>query len=255
MPVNPLAINRAPVLRPLIYPRPAPRRVAQPSQTALSLKRAAPTPPSVAPFAKLQAACQGQTVFVLASGPSLTLADVAAVRGTGRPVITTNTTFRLAPWATALFGQDRKWHQAHAAEVAAAFRGLVFSGQPVIGHQPLPICVKPLGIETFKNSGAGAIALALHAGAARIVALGLDCQPDANGHRHWHGEHAPGLGNAVSMPLWFPQFKRCAAWCQAKGVPVLNASRATALEYFPRASLEDILADLSAPAAPAEVAP
>jgi len=220
--------------------RPRPRRVAVPLSGPAAAERAG----LVAPLAQLRARCQGRTVFVLASGPSLTPADVARVRATGWPVLVTNTSFRLAPWADALFAQDRKWIAHYRAEVAADFKGLVFSGQPVSGPQGAGLRVtnlRHLGIDTYRNSGAGAIALAIHAGAARVVCLGLDGQPAADGARHWHGAHPAGLGNAVSMPLWGERLAQCAAFAARRGVPVVNASRATALTCFPRLALEAVL--------------
>lgn len=230
------AVRRAPIVRP------RPRLVARPADPVA----APPSPDSLAPaLERLRTRCQGRTVFVLASGPSLTPADVAAVRATGAPVIVSNTTFRLAPWADALFFQDRKWFVAHSVEVRKVFKGLTCSGQPVsgpaAGGQPV-INLRHLGIDTYRNSGAGAIALAIAAGASRVVCLGLDCQAGPDGQRHWHGAHPPGLGDAVSLPLWAERITPCAAFARQRGVPVLNASRATALTCFPRVTLESVLA-------------
>ena len=231
------AVRRAPIVRP------RPRLVARPADPVA----APPSPDSLAPdLERLRTRCQGRTVFVLASGPSLTPADVAAVRATGAPVIVANTTFRLAPWADALFFQDRKWFVAHNSEVRKVFKGLACSGKPVSGPaasgQPV-INLRHLGIDTYRNSGAGAIALAIAAGASRVVCLGLDCQAGPDGQRHWHGAHPPGLGNVVSLPLWAERIAPCAAFARQRGVPVLNASRATALTCFPRVSIESVLAE------------
>ena len=55
----------------------------------------------------------GKTAFVLASGPSLTLSDVAQVRRYAQandcPVLVTNSTYRLALWADVLFFHDSQW--------------------------------------------------------------------------------------------------------------------------------------------------
>ena len=231
------AVRRAPIVRP------RPRPVARPADPVA----APPSPDSLAPaLERLRARCQGRTVFVLASGPSLTPADVAAVRATGAPVIVANTTFRLAPWADALFFQDRKWFVAHNSEVRKVFKGLACSGKPVSGPaasgQPV-INLRHLGIDTYRNSGAGAIALAIAAGAARVGCLGLACRGGPDGQRHWHGANPPGLGNVVSLPLWAERIAPCAAFARQRGVPVLNASRATALTCFPRVSIESVLAE------------
>ena len=221
-------------LKPRVILRPLrPRAVAKPAGRR----------PAVVPDARLLAlrtACAGRTVWVLASGPSLTAADVARVhacRATrGDRVFVTNTTSRLAPWADVLFAHDAKWVRAHPAEVAAA-EGLVVSMATAL---PPAIASAHGVIKSYKNSGAAAISLALWAGAARVICLGLDCQPDAAGRNHWHGRHPAPLGDAGSLPSWPARFGELAAVAQAQGVPVLNASRATALTCFPRVALEDV---------------
>lgn len=146
-----------------------------------------------------------------------------------------NTTFRLAPWADALYGMDRAWWRVHIDEVRHAFTGALwapFSGlhgvQRVSFAPPLP-----------RNSGAGAIALAVYLGARRIVLLGFDAQ-HTGGRAHWHADHPKGLGNAGSVAKWPEQFHQAAA--RLNGAEVVNASRVTALTCFRRVSLEDALA-------------
>lgn len=177
----------------------------------------------------------------MASGPSLTVEDCDAARG--NVGIVTNTTFRLAPWADVLFGFDSRWWRAHIDEVRKiGFSGRLISVSQVAGN---------LGVETtygstwFRgggNSGASAIALALAGGAAKIVLLGFDCSKGKAGQSHWHGDHPKGLSNCLSMPRWPAQFARVAAEAQLRGVPVLNASRHTALKCFQRVELAKALA-------------
>lgn len=211
-----------PLLRPLA--RPASRRLAAvPDARLLALRDQ----------------LAGRTVWVLASGPSLTAADVALVQASrasrGDLVIVTNTTTRLAPWADVLFAHDLKWIAAHHAEIAAA-TGLIvsMSGQRL----PPPVASAKGVIPAYKNAGVCAISLALWAGAARVICLGLDCQPDAAGNKHWHGQHPDGLGDALSLISWPERFAKVADEAKDKGIPVINASRATALTCFPRVTLE-----------------
>jgi hypothetical protein len=89
------------------------------------------------------------------------------------------------------------------------------------------------------NSGAGALILAHHYGARRIIMLGYDCKYAPDGKRHWHGDHPRGLGNAVSVGKWPEEFKAAAGF--VADAEVINASRETALSCFPRQSLEDAL--------------
>lgn len=206
---------------------------------------------------------RGRTVFCLASGPSLTAADVELVRLTGHPTVVTNTTFRLAPWADALFAFDAKWWATkdprtgltHAQETARDFAGRRFC-RSALG---VNYGVESLHVSSWfrgsGNSGTCAVALALAAGAARIVLLGYDCSFAPDGRRHWHGDHPPGLGNCLSIARWPLQFRRVARDAKAASVRVTNASRHTALEQFERIPLEQVLLEVGeAPKVQVEIA-
>ena len=83
------------------------------------------------------------------------------------------------------------------------------------------------------------MSLAEHFGARRIVLIGYDSQYAPDGKRHWHGDHPKGLGNAVSMPKWKAQFQEMAG--KLGHCEIINASRATALPFWPRMSLAEAL--------------
>lgn len=182
----------------------------------------------------------GRTVVCIASGPSLTAEDCETARATGLPTIVTNTTFRLCPWADVLMAFDGKWWAHYASEVQAAFKGervacskaSVQYGATNIGGEKW--------FKSFNNSGAAAIGLAAVAGADRIVLLGYDCQR-TGGKTHWHGDHPAALSNARSIDNWPTHFKNVARFCAELRVPVVNASRATALKFFQRMELTDAL--------------
>lgn len=144
-------------------------------------------------------------------------------------MIVTNNTYRLCPWADVLYAMDRKWWQV----MQPGFRGecVSITGNITGVHRTRA----PKG----GNSGAGALLLARHRGATRIILLGYDCQYAPDGKRHWHGDHRRGLGNCVSLPKFGGQFQEV-AW-QLADVEVINASRVTALELWPRMTLEDAL--------------
>ena len=183
--------------------------------------------------------------FCLASGPSLTESDVEAVRnwrneGPARLVIVANTTFRIAPWADALYGFDGKWWRHHIKEVRQKFTGILVTSS--MCHEPLGLIwaeARWPGFDAFENSGAGAIMLARCMGAERIYLLGYDLQ-SGNGRAHWHGDHPSELRNADSMPTWPKKFAGLAR--RLEGLKVLNCTRDTALTAFPRASLESVCA-------------
>jgi len=174
----------------------------------------------------------------LASGPSLTPEDIAAVRAwreadDERYVIVVNTTFRAAPWADELYAMDRKWWNAHLTEVKETFAGRLST--PLNGVKAAEHVTHDKG----KNSGYGALALAILRGAQRVILLGYDAQ-HTDGKTHWHGDHPEGLGSAGSVARWPRDFER-AQRQYAGRIEIINATRQTALTCFPRRRLEDVL--------------
>lgn len=188
---------------------------------------------------------QGARVACLASGPSLTAEDVATVRAAGLPTIVTNTTFRMAPWADALFGFDVQWWRVHVEEVRHTFAGRMFCQSarwPMRGVEHPGIIPR---YRSFGNSGACAIALAIACGAREVILIGFDCQV-SEGRTHHHGDHPATLRNCDTIAKWPLQFARAASWAQKCRATVLNATRETALTCFDRVSLYEALAQRAA---------
>ncbi len=185
------------------------------------------------------------TVVCIASGPSLTTADVERVRdwkaqagpAEERAVLVTNTTFRIAPFADVLYGFDVAWWKHHITEVETSFLGERCS-QARLPSRYRVTYLKD--VPHFGNSGAAAMYLAAHRGAKRIVMLGYDCQ-HTGGQAHWHGNHPGKLGNAGSVGKWPEKFKMLADALNKRGVEVFNASRQTALTCFQRIDLDTAL--------------
>lgn len=182
---------------------------------------------------------RGETVICIASGPSLTAEDCDLVRG--RVAIVTNTTFRLCPWAAALYAFDRQWWNRYIDEVRKVFAGRKLCQSQHLIRKDIECVRKMLGFRSFGNSGACAMSVAISAGAKRLVMLGYDCDYSDDGKSHHHGDHPEGLRNCDTMPRWPGQFERLANYAMKRGVEVVNASRATELKCFPRAELADAL--------------
>lgn len=185
----------------------------------------------------------GRTVVCIASGPSLTEEDAELVHASGHPTIVTNTTFRLCPWADALVAFDCRWWQVYSHEVRETFAGrtVTFCPKGAAARWGVETTLHRADwVQAFGNSGTAAISLAIAGGASKVVMLGFDCQK-TGGRTHWHGDHPKALGNAISMPGWPKLFRKVAQFAEARRVPVLNASRETALTCFPRMALEDAL--------------
>jgi hypothetical protein len=130
---------------------------------------------------------------------------------------------------------DKAWWDAYLPQV----RSSKFAGALVNPWRARPVGVEHVQFKHYNNSGSGAVALAIALGASRVVMLGYDCQK-TEGKAHWHGDHPKGLGNAGSIQQWFPLFDALSRQIPAS-VPVVNASRVTALKCFPTTTLEDAL--------------
>lgn len=180
----------------------------------------------------------GFTVVCMASGPSLTREDALLVQNwresaENRRVIVTNTTFKMAPWADVLFAMDSRWWLKHGREAEAEF-----AGERLTVARGASPGAKKVDLPFSGNSGACSIMLSKVRGASRVILLGYDCQY-TGGKRHWHGDHPKGLGNCVSLPHFPGQFEQLLRYIG--GLDVVNASRATVLDLWPRKPLEECL--------------
>jgi hypothetical protein len=192
---------------------------------------------------------RGDTVVCAASGPSLAQEDIDHVRGRAR-LIVVNATFRLAPWADALYGADHGFWRVYHEEIVAKFRGECWSvsqqarqqfGLYWIRHaNGTGFCTDEDSIHGGGNSGFQAIHLAATFGASRILLLGYDMQR-TGGKEHWHGPHSGGLRNGCGFAGWIKAMAPLARDLKQRGVEVLNCSRATALTCFKRATITEAL--------------
>lgn len=200
---------------------------------------------------------RGETVVILASGPSLNEADCEAVRawrGPGRRAIAINTTFRRAPWADVLFACDGRWWRAKnpdgetyyeevrrtcSSQLWTQERDVRLDGVNWIESVLAPGLNKRHGvINQGGNGGYMAINLAYHAGVSQMILLGFDMSGG-----HWHGAHPSPLTNPPESTFntWIGSFNRLASDLRLAGVKVVNCSRETKLKCFPIARLEDEL--------------
>lgn len=192
--------------------------------------------------------CPGGTVVCIGGGPSLTREDVEHCQGKAT-VIVVNDGYRLAPWADALMASDSAWWALHKG--VPSFAGLKYCLEPSArlwgvtvlqntGEEGLEL--EPTGLRSGRNSGAAAIGLGVHVGAARILLLGYDMQaPDGEARSHWFGAHQTPLRGGSPYDLFREKFLTMVAPLAAAGVTVLNCSRSSALEAFPRLSLAEVL--------------
>ncbi len=199
----------------------------------------------------------GET-FVCIGGGTVTQEEVDSIRGRAR-VVAVNDAYKLAPWADALYAADQSWWKAHQG--VPDFAGLKYAIEQQMkgGDFPSDVTVlrntgksglerEPSGLRTGDNSGFQAINLAVHLGARRIVLLGYDVGRLQNGRAHWFGNHPSPLGHTSQEMFvqWRALFATLVQPLDDLGIAVLNASRHTALECFPKVQLETALSAVAA---------
>jgi hypothetical protein len=196
----------------------------------------------------------GETVVCIGGGPSLTSADVDAVRGRAR-VIAINDAYRLAPWADVLYAADAAWVEWH--DGVPSFDGPKYSiaggivpattrpdwqvlrNTGLVGLEP-----EPTGLRAGHNSGYQAINLAVHFGATRILLLGYDMGLSDEGRSHWFGDHPDHRLSPYAQMM--AAFDTLVEPLQEIAVEVVNCSRRTALRVFPCLDLAEALAEVPA---------
>jgi len=194
----------------------------------------------------------------VASGPSLTLEDVEALQGRAR-VLAVNDSYRMAPWADALYAADLKWWHVHHAKAAPDFDGRMYTIDPGDANNPF-IGRQLYGLKVWRQdradraqtglsqvpgvlrlgglSGYQAINAAYLWGAKVILLLGYDMQV-TRGQLHWFGNHPAGLANTDD---YGKRIKHFATIEPAKyGIEIVNCSRETALNCFPRLPIDEAL--------------
>lgn len=197
--------------------------------------------------------------FILASGPSLTAQVVNVVRMKRWidkwNVIAVNDSYKLAPWADALYGCDNKWWEIH---------GNCFEGQKWACHQDIEgnnklelaekldlnlvssrdsdeFCTDQRFIHHGSNSGFQAVNLALHFGAKFIVLVGFDMRT-VDGKAHFFGTHPDPLGNGDDNTYRkFANAFDTASRKLPKDVTIINATPGSAMKCFPITSINEAI--------------
>lgn len=196
---------------------------------------------------------EGETAFIVASGPSVTQGDVDRLKG--RKVIVINSSYTVAPWADILFFGDCRWWMVHRDAALKLFRGRIVTSSRSAPEVPkgMPRLLRldkvepevglsrdPRKVAMKRTSLQAAINLAVHLGVSRIVLLGADGKPSADGRTHHHAPHQW----PVRPENWEEQAKQLALTrkpLKKLRIGIVNCSPGTALTCFPTATLDSAL--------------
>ncbi|MES2634021.1 MAG: hypothetical protein V4669_13690 [Pseudomonadota bacterium] len=226
-------------------------------------------------FSEVVPLWKGLTAVIIGGGPSLTkhqLKLTYEARATSEiRVIAVNDAFLVAPWSDVCHAADARWHRWMSAgidkpglgltanDVRAAWArfegqksGIHFPGNEGIddavhmlrnrdgGSHGTGLSLDPLRLVTGRNSGFQSLNLAVLAGAKRIVLIGFDGAPDAQGKEHFHGGHPRPTPPAV-YPMYRQAMNEARKALLDAGVTVLNASPGSAIDAFPKVELAEAL--------------
>jgi hypothetical protein len=141
----------------------------------------------------------GQTVFIIAGGPSVLGYNLEALRG--RRVIVINSSVFAVPWADFLyFGDWRWWHEDENRAAIASFAGRAITTSRMVSDNKVLTCRKtnPPGLALAHDSlmqkwtsltAATNLAAHLVGPGGTIIWLGADGRHAANGRTHHHKQH------------------------------------------------------------------
>lgn len=186
-----------------------------------------------------------KTAVCIASGPSLTVDDVEYCKGKAK-VYAVKENHHLAPWADVLYAADTDWWQmfkgvpefAGERWTVSSEAALQYGLKHIDGKSQVEWSNDPKFIATGGNSGFQAINLAVLHGADRVILLGYDMGFKSETDKHWWEKEYPRDSRVSNYKGWLERMNKAAPMIP---VPVLNASRESAITCFPRVNLRDVL--------------
>lgn len=180
-------------------------------------------------FSRIEPEWRGQIAVCAAAGPSLHEDDLLYARQRNTRMIAVNDASWLAPWAV-LYAPDGTWWQEHKdadwplrAYSVDPIAQRVYPATRLLNYRSGDgLSLDPTTIRTGGHGGYQAVNLAVHFRPRRIVLIGYD----ASGHFADYNEYYRSL----IAPL------------ADLGIEIVNASRVSAIDAFPRVTLADALA-------------
>jgi hypothetical protein len=181
----------------------------------------------------------------IANGPSLTSEDVEYCRGRAK-IYAVKESVTLCPWADVLYAADTDWWERHQGYAdfkgerwtVSAEAGLKWGINVIDYDSALKWSDTPGLLATGGNSGFQALNKAVLDGASKVLLLGFDMGHEPGKPKHWWTGKIKRETRASHYHEWIPKFNAAAPLIQ---VPVVNVSRETRLECFPRLGLRDVL--------------
>lgn len=185
----------------------------------------------------------GETVVIVASGPSAKDAPLEVAKGRAK-FVAINESWRLCPWADLLYACDGAWWRSNNG--LPEFAGLKVTQEQraaddfgllkvKVAHGCDVMLFNEFGtLGSGSNSGFQALNLVAQLGAKRVLLVGYDMSLSAG--IHWHGRHGAGLNN--------PTDNLVRRWTGARWlvpIDVVNCCLSSGLDAFPKMMFEEAL--------------
>lgn len=205
----------------------------------------------------------GETVAILASGPSMCAEQAQQLQGKCRVIAVNNQGIptlvngalcpAFAPWADILYAADATWWRKNPEALNFAGRKVTIRPENPVDEKRLPTVYslqnggcsgfddRPTHIRTGGNSGYQALHLAAHLGVKRALLLGFDMRPAPDGQEHWFGSHPWRRGFKSRYDIFIIRFEKAAHEFAQRGIEVVNCTSGSALKCFPHHDVERAL--------------
>lgn len=185
----------------------------------------------------------GQTVFIAAGGPSLTPETAKGLLG--RRVIAINSAWKVVPEADYVFFADARWWRHFKPKFQGVGVTTSELKHPNVMQlnkvEPFALSADPHNLALRRTSVSGAINMAVHLGASRIVLLGVDGKFSADGKRHGHYDKYPWNFKKGCFDEHAAEFAKIAPSARKMGVEIVNANPDSRIDVWPKHSLQDCL--------------
>lgn len=196
------------------------------------------------------------TIIIVGSGPSLDKEQTNLINGTNKAIVmVVNDNYKVIDNPHHLFAADLKWWYRNYDLVKYSTICWSLDGHPNHLNKRIPgakerilnvLYTREFGLYNDKvhhsgNSGYIAIQLARLLMYKKIILVGFDHQ-HTNGLRHWFGDHDKKYfqSNAEDVEGWTNWMNKLAPLI-LQDTQVINCSKQTSLECFPKMPLQDAL--------------
>ena len=191
----------------------------------------------------------GQSVFIVGGGSSLSSFNFSLLKGYN--IIAINTAIKYIPFAQVLYFSDKSFYEKFY-EIINSYSGYKFSISKIENDAVIKLnSTGKSGLDTNyncirngNNSGYAAINLAYHMGARKIILLGYD-GGYLNKKTHFHSDYKNECYSCIDYQkvyndFFIPYFNLLPSILKKLNIEIYNASINSKIEYFKKIKLDEI---------------